>query len=109
MWLAKWLLSSFWCYAKNGFVPGSVTAPHRTDSIIRLNTRDRPGERFFVRARLLIRLLACCARHACHYRESRVAFCARQYREAADAIGHQVRCQWRVENGKKASLMLRSE
>src|SRR5437762_13368498 len=30
---------------ENGFVPGSVTAPHRTDSIIRL-TRGRPGERF---------------------------------------------------------------
>src|SRR5438067_2614670 len=34
---------------ENGCVPGSVTAPHRTDSIIRL-TRGRPGERFFVRA-----------------------------------------------------------
>ena len=31
---------------ENGFVPGSATAPHRTDSIIRL-TRGRPGERFF--------------------------------------------------------------
>src|SRR5439155_20144647 len=30
---------------ENGCVPGSVTAPHRTDSIIRL-TRGRPGERF---------------------------------------------------------------
>src|SRR5436190_9494700 len=30
---------------ENGFVPGSATAPHRTDSIIRL-TRGRPGERF---------------------------------------------------------------
>jgi hypothetical protein len=37
---------------ENGFVPGSATAPHRTDSIIRL-TRGRPGERF-VRAGLAI-------------------------------------------------------
>src|SRR5437762_7116209 len=38
---------------ENGCVPGSVTAPHRTDSIIRL-TRGRPGERFFVRGGLAI-------------------------------------------------------
>src|SRR6266480_291356 len=38
---------------ENGFVPGSATAPHRTDSIIRL-TRGRPGEHFFVRAGLAI-------------------------------------------------------
>jgi len=37
---------------EKGLVPGSATAPHRTDSIIRL-TRGRPGERF-VRAGLAI-------------------------------------------------------